>query len=48
MAIGNQNMRAHGFRPSQQDVYDFIKQCGEADPSRVSHLHTSGFVLVTY
>lgn len=36
VAIGNQDIRANGFRPSQQDVYEFIKQCGETDPSRVS------------
>lgn len=46
VAIGNQDIRAYGFRPSQQDVYEFIKQCGDVDPSRVSPLHTSGHVLV--
>ncbi|XP_046709697.1 protein NO VEIN-like isoform X1 [Silurus meridionalis] len=41
VAIGNQDFRAYGFRPSQQDVYDFIKQCGEADPSRLPFIEAA-------
>ncbi|XP_076856187.1 uncharacterized protein LOC143510575 isoform X2 [Brachyhypopomus gauderio] len=36
MAIGSQDVRPCGFRPSQQDVYEFIKQCGEGDTSQLS------------
>uniref|UniRef100_A0A4W4ERA0 HTH OST-type domain-containing protein n=1 Tax=Electrophorus electricus TaxID=8005 RepID=A0A4W4ERA0_ELEEL len=35
VAIGSQDVRACGYRPSQQDVYEFIKQCGEGDPSQL-------------
>lgn len=48
VAIGNQDIRAHGFRPSQQDVYEFIKQCGELDPSRVSPRHMSSYALFLF
>ncbi|MCI4384121.1 hypothetical protein PGIGA_G00034980 [Pangasianodon gigas] len=41
VAIGNQDVRAYGFRPSQQDVYEFIKQCGEADPSRLPFIEAA-------
>ncbi|GAA6104789.1 protein NO VEIN [Tachysurus ichikawai] len=41
VAIGNQDIRANGFRPSQQDVYEFIKQCGETDPSRLPFIEAA-------
>ncbi|XP_053540833.1 uncharacterized protein wu:fj29h11 isoform X2 [Ictalurus punctatus] len=41
IAIGNHDVRANGFRPSQQDVYEFIKQCGEADPSRLPFIEAA-------
>ncbi|XP_072524200.1 uncharacterized protein [Salminus brasiliensis] len=41
VAIGNQDFRACGFRPSQQDVYEFIKQCGEADPTRIPFIEAA-------
>lgn len=36
VSIDNQDPGANGFRPSRQDVFEFIKQCGEGDVSRVS------------
>ncbi|XP_060717612.1 uncharacterized protein wu:fj29h11 [Tachysurus vachellii] len=41
VAIGNQDIRANGFRPRQQDVYEFIKQCGETDPSRLPFIEAA-------
>ncbi|XP_057214332.1 uncharacterized protein LOC130569018 [Triplophysa rosa] len=31
LSIDNQDPGTYGFRPSRQDVFEFIKQCGEAD-----------------
>lgn len=33
LSIDNQDPGTHGFRPSRQDVFEFIKQCGEGDVS---------------
>ncbi|XP_017542150.1 protein NO VEIN isoform X3 [Pygocentrus nattereri] len=41
VAINNQDVRACGFRPNQQDVYEFIKQCGEGDPSRLPFIEAA-------
>ncbi|XP_058262273.1 uncharacterized protein wu:fj29h11 isoform X2 [Hemibagrus wyckioides] len=41
VAIGNQDIHANIFRPSQQDVYEFIKQCGETDPSRLPFIEAA-------
>ena len=36
VSIDSQDPGANGFRPCRQDVFEFIKQCGERDASRVS------------
>ncbi|XP_066520431.1 uncharacterized protein wu:fj29h11 isoform X2 [Hoplias malabaricus] len=41
VAISNQELRTCGFRPSQQDVYEFIKQCGEGDPARLPFIEVA-------
>ncbi|XP_060795619.1 uncharacterized protein wu:fj29h11 isoform X3 [Neoarius graeffei] len=41
VAIDNQDIRAYGFRPSKQDVYEFIKQCEEADPSQLPFIEAA-------
>uniref|UniRef100_A0A3B1JM69 Wu:fj29h11 n=1 Tax=Astyanax mexicanus TaxID=7994 RepID=A0A3B1JM69_ASTMX len=41
VAISNQDLRSCGFRPSQQDVYEFIKQCGEPDPARIPFIEAA-------
>ncbi|TSK14591.1 Sacsin [Bagarius yarrelli] len=41
VAIANQEVRANGFRPSKQDVYEFIKQCGETDPSKLPFIEAA-------
>ncbi|XP_048869160.1 uncharacterized protein wu:fj29h11 isoform X2 [Brienomyrus brachyistius] len=33
--LGSQDYSSCGFRPSQQDVYEFIKQCGVEDQDRI-------------
>lgn len=33
LSIDNQDPGTYGFRPSRQDVFEFIKQCGEGDVS---------------
>ncbi|XP_053367661.1 uncharacterized protein wu:fj29h11 isoform X2 [Clarias gariepinus] len=41
VAIGNHDTQASGFRPNKQDVYEFIKQCGEIDPSRLPFIEAA-------
>lgn len=33
VSIDNQDPGLYGFRPCRQDVFEFIKQCGEGDVS---------------
>ena len=41
LGSGSMELAGSGFRPTRQDVFEFIKQCGDitsADPDEVSHL----------
>ncbi|XP_067225099.1 uncharacterized protein wu:fj29h11 isoform X1 [Chanodichthys erythropterus] len=41
VSIDNQDPGANGFRPSRQDVFEFIKQCGEGDVSRLPFIEAA-------
>ncbi|KAG7491801.1 hypothetical protein MATL_G00007700 [Megalops atlanticus] len=41
LVLDAQNSRACGFRPSQQDVYEFIKQCGVQDEDRLPFIESA-------
>ncbi|XP_076154340.1 uncharacterized protein LOC143137890 isoform X4 [Alosa pseudoharengus] len=39
--IGSTSSSVCGFRPSQQDVFEFITQCGDIDPARLKFIEAS-------
>ncbi|XP_062381766.1 uncharacterized protein wu:fj29h11 isoform X2 [Sardina pilchardus] len=39
--IGSASSGVCGFRPSQQDVFEFISQCGDIDPARLKFIEAS-------
>ncbi|KAK7134163.1 hypothetical protein R3I93_017539 [Phoxinus phoxinus] len=41
VSIDSQDPGANGFRPCRQDVFEFIKQCGEGDASRLPFIEAA-------
>ncbi|XP_077101777.1 uncharacterized protein LOC143753264 isoform X1 [Siphateles boraxobius] len=41
VSIDSQDPGANGFRPCRQDVFEFIKQCGEGDASRLAFIEAA-------
>ncbi|XP_035259283.1 protein NO VEIN isoform X1 [Anguilla anguilla] len=41
LALGSQDSQACGFRPSRQDVFEFIKQCGVEGQDRVPFIESA-------
>ncbi|KAJ8413728.1 hypothetical protein AAFF_G00082350 [Aldrovandia affinis] len=41
LALSSQDSQAGGFRPSRQDVYEFIKQCGVEDQDRLPFIESA-------
>ncbi|XP_061088728.1 uncharacterized protein wu:fj29h11 isoform X2 [Conger conger] len=41
LALSSQDSQASGFRPSRQDVFEFIRQCGVEDPDRAPFIESA-------
>ncbi|XP_043085998.1 uncharacterized protein LOC122332685 [Puntigrus tetrazona] len=41
VSIDSQDPGVNGFRPCRQDVFEFIKQCGEGDDGRLAFIEAS-------
>ncbi|XP_051958401.1 uncharacterized protein wu:fj29h11 isoform X1 [Xyrauchen texanus] len=41
ISVDSQDTGMHGFRPCRQDVFEFIKQCGDGDVSRLPFIEAA-------